>query len=51
MNTITFVVDLAKQVFSVCEMDERGAVQQRQDMRREGFAAWIAQRSANTTGS
>jgi transposase len=49
MHTITVGVDLAKQVFSVCEMDERGGVRQRQDLRREGFAVWLAQRPANTT--
>ena len=49
MHTITVGVDLAKQVFSVCEMDERGTVRQRHDLRREAFAAWLAQRPASTT--
>ena len=49
MHTITVGVDLAKQVFSVCEMDERGTVRQRHDLRREGCSVWLAQRPANTT--
>ena len=48
MNTITVGVDLAKQVFSVCQMNERGAVKQRSDLRREGFAVWLAQLPAET---
>jgi len=43
MSTITVGVDLAKQSFSVCQMDSAGRVQQRHDFRREAFAAWLAQ--------
>jgi transposase len=49
MNTITVGVDLAKQVFSVCAMDERGAVRQRHDLRRDNFSVWLAQLPAKTT--
>lgn len=49
MNTITVGVDLAKFVFSVCAMDERGVVRQRHDLRRDHFAVWLAQLSADTT--
>lgn len=42
MNTITIGVDLAKQVFSVCEVDSNGRVRQRQDFRRDGLL-WLAQ--------
>jgi transposase len=44
MRTITIGVDLAKQVFSACELDERGNVVQRRELRRDAFAAWLAQR-------
>jgi hypothetical protein len=37
MSTITIGVDLAKSVFSVCEMDGAGRVLKRQDLRREPF--------------
>lgn len=49
MNTITVGVDLAKQVFSVCEVDVRGAVRGRHDLRRDSFALWLAQLPAETT--
>lgn len=42
MNTITIGLDLAKSVFSVCEMDGAGRVLKRQDLRREPFALWLA---------
>jgi transposase len=48
MNTITIGVDLAKSVFSVCEMDGAGHVLRRQDLRREPFGQWLAQRPAGT---
>jgi len=35
--TITIGVDLAKNVFSVCEVDGAGRVLRRQDLRREAF--------------
>lgn len=44
MSTITTIgVDLAKHVFSVCEMDGGGAVLRRQEFRREAFGVWLAQ--------
>jgi transposase len=48
MSTITIGVDLAKQVFSVCEVDGAGRVLKRQDLRRDAFAAWLAQLPAGT---
>ncbi|MGA9342923.1 MAG: IS110 family transposase, partial [Rhodanobacteraceae bacterium] len=38
MNTITIGVDLAKRVFSVCEVDAAGHVLARRDLGREAFA-------------
>lgn len=43
MSTITLGVDLAKNVFSVCAMDGAGHVVQRQDLKRDAFAQWLAQ--------
>ena len=37
MSTITIGVDLAKSVFSVCEVDAAGHVRRRQDLRRDAF--------------
>ncbi|MGA9912347.1 MAG: IS110 family transposase [Paraburkholderia sp.] len=48
MSTITIGVDLAKSVFSVCEVDDRGHVLRRRDLRREAFGVWLAQRQAGT---
>ena len=48
MNTITIGVDLAKSVFSVCEMDSSGHVLRRRDLKRDAFAAWLAQVVAGT---
>ena len=53
MNTISAVaglvcVDLAKNVFSICEVDGRGRVLRRQDLRREAFALWLPQLAAGT---
>jgi transposase len=48
MNTITLGVDLAKSMFSTCEMDGAGHVLRRQDLRREPFGLWLAQRPAGT---
>ena len=48
MNTITIGVDLAKSVFSVCEMDDSGHVLRRRDLKRDAFAAWLAQVPAGT---
>ena len=48
MSTITIGVDLAKSVFSACEVDGRGRVLQRQDLKRDAFAVWLAQLPAGT---
>ena len=48
MNTITIGVDLAKNVFSVCEMDGAGHVLRRLDLKRDAFALWLAQLPAGT---
>ncbi|MDE2091750.1 MAG: IS110 family transposase [Gammaproteobacteria bacterium] len=48
MNTITIGVDLAKSVFSVCEVDAAGCVRGRRDLGREAFALWLAQVPAAT---
>lgn len=46
MNTIILGVDLAKNVFSMCEMDTSGRVTRRQDLRRQAFARRLAQQPA-----
>ncbi len=48
MSTITIGVDLAKHVFSVCEMDAAGRVLRRSDLKRDAFTAWLAQVPADT---
>lgn len=48
MNTITIGMDLAKSVFSVCEVDAAGHVLGRRDLGREAFAVWLAQVPAGT---
>ena len=48
MSTITIGVDLAKSVFSTCEVDGAGHVLRRQDLGREAFALWLAQVPAGT---
>ncbi|SEI40106.1 IS110 family transposase [Frateuria terrea] len=48
MSTITLGMDLAKRVFSVCEMDAAGHVLRRQELKREAFAAWLGQQPAGT---
>jgi transposase len=48
MSTITIGVDLAKCLFSVCEVDAAGRVLRRKDLRREAFALWLAQVPAGT---
>jgi transposase len=48
VGTITVGVDLAKQVFSACEVDGAGRVRRRLDLRRDAFAAWLAQLPAGT---
>lgn len=48
MSTITIGVDLAKHVFSVCEMDGSGRVLRRLGLKRDACAAWLAQLPAGT---
>lgn len=48
MSTITIGVDLAKNVFSACEMDSSGHVRRRLDLKRDAFALWLAQVPAGT---
>lgn len=48
MSTITIGVDLAKNLFSVCEVDAGGRVIRRQDLHREAFAVWLGQVAAGT---
>lgn len=48
MRTITIGIDLAKSVFSICELDGNGRVSQRRDLRREPFGQWLAQVPAGT---
>ena len=43
MSTITIGVDLAKSVFSVCEMDGAGHVRRRLDLKRDVLAVWLSQ--------
>ena len=46
MNTITIGTDVAKSVFSVCEVDGSGHVLRRLDLGRDAFAVWLAQVAA-----
>ena len=48
MSTITIGVDLAKTVFSICEVDASGRVRQRKDLQRAAFSAWLVQVPAGT---
>ena len=48
MSTITIGVDLAKNVFSACEMDGGGHVLRRLDLKRAAFARWLAQVPVDT---
>ncbi|MBA2237303.1 MAG: IS110 family transposase [Lysobacter sp.] len=48
MRTITIGVDLAKLLFSICEVEPSGRVLQRRDLRRDAFAAWLAQLPPDT---
>ena len=51
MSTITIGVDLAKSVFSACEMDGGGHVLRRLELRRDAFAVWLAQVPAGTVSA
>lgn len=42
-NTTTVGVDLAKNSFSTCELNNVGRTLQRRDHKRDDFAAWLAQ--------
>ena len=48
MSTITIGVDLAKIVFSACDMDDIGHVLRRRDLKRDAFALCLAQLPAGT---
>ena len=48
MSTITIGVDLAKSLFSACEVDGLGHVLRRQDLRREPFGLWLTQLPVGT---
>lgn len=48
MGTITLGVDLAKHVFSTCEVDGCGRVLRRRDLKRDAFSAWLVQQPAGT---
>ena len=48
MRSITIGIDLSKSVFSTCTLDAGGRVVQRQDLRRNAFAAWLVQLPAGT---
>ena len=48
VSTITIGVDLAKVLFSTCEVDGPGHVLRRQDLRREPFGLWLAQQPSGT---
>lgn len=43
MGTITMGVDLAKQMFSIAELDGGGRVRQRRNLKRDAFATWLVQ--------
>jgi len=48
MSNIAIGVDLAKSVFSTCTLDRSGRVVQRQELRRDAFAVWLASLAAGT---
>ncbi len=48
MESITVDVDLAKQVFSLCDMDKSGRVLARRELKRDSFHAWITSQHAGT---
>ena len=43
MSTITIGVDLAKTVFSTCEVTASGRVRSRKELRRDAFMQWLPQ--------
>lgn len=48
MSTITIGVDLAKNAFAVCVVDDSGRVLRRLEFKRAAFALWLAQLPAGT---
>jgi transposase len=48
MKSITVGVDLAKQVFAICEVETTGKVVSRRELKRDGFHAWLAGRPVGT---
>lgn len=48
MSTITIGVDLAKTVFSTCEVTASGRVRSRKELRRDAFMQWLPQVPAGT---
>jgi transposase len=48
MESITVGIDLAKQVLSVCVMDDRGRVTQRRELKRDALRGWLLQLPAGT---
>ena len=48
MSTITIGVDLSKDVFAICVLDGGGRVVQRKELRRDAFAARLAQQTPST---
>jgi len=48
MESITVGVDLAKQVFAVCDVDKNGRVLARRELKRDGFRAWLMAQPAGT---
>ena len=48
MESITVGVDLAKQVFAVCDVDKNGRVLARRELKCDGFRAWLMAQSAGT---
>lgn len=48
MESTTVGIDLAKQISSVCVMDERGRVSHRRELKREALPACLMQLPAGT---
>ena len=48
MQSITAGVDLAKQVFAICLMDDAGHVVGRRELQRDAFHQWLAEQPAGT---
>jgi len=49
MESTTVGIDLAKQVFSVCMMNERGQITARRELKRDALPGWLMQLPAGTT--